>query len=63
MTMYTLFLVYIALTNSIVALFQPQEVSLYEASQKLKYLDMVIQESLRFYTPVSRYILCVSPLL
>ena len=31
-----------------------QEASLYEAAQKLKYLDMVIQESLRFHTPVSK---------
>ena len=31
---------------------EPQEVSLYDAAQKLKYLDMVIQESMRLYTPV-----------
>jgi cytochrome P450 len=30
------------------------EASLYEAAQKLKYLDMVIQESLRYYSPVPK---------
>ena len=32
-----------------------QEASLYEAAQKLKYLDMVIHESMRLYTPVPKY--------
>jgi thromboxane-A synthase len=30
------------------------EASLYEAAQKLKYLDMVIHESMRLYTPVPK---------
>ena len=38
--------------------FVTQEASLYEASQKLKYLDMVIQETMRFYTPITRYYTC-----
>ena len=33
-----------------------QEVSLYKAAQELKYLDMVIQESLRLYTPVPKLV-------
>ena len=33
-----------------------QEVSLYEASHDLEYLDMVVQESLRMYPSLPRYI-------
>ena len=33
-----------------------QEVSLYEASHDLQYLDMVVQESLRMYPSLPRYI-------
>ena len=29
---------------------------MYDASQKVKYLDMVIQESTRLYTPVPKYV-------
>ena len=29
-----------------------QDASLYEAAQKIKYLEMVIYESMRLYTPI-----------
>ena len=53
--MTTLLSVQYSLYHSIVILFLTQEVSLYEAAQKLKYLDMVIQESLRIYSPIPKY--------
>jgi len=31
-----------------------QEASMYDATQELQYLDMVIQESLRMYPPAPR---------
>ena len=33
-----------------------QEASLYDATQKLKYLDMVVQESMRLYAPIPRLV-------
>ena len=33
-----------------------QDACLYEAAQKIKYLEMVIHESMRLYTPVKKYV-------
>ena len=33
-----------------------QDACLYEAAQKIKYLEMVIHESMRLYTPLKQYV-------
>ena len=45
---------FILLTSHLLTHSLPQEASMYDATQDLQYLDMVIQESLRMYPPAPR---------